>query len=120
VELLPPVEAGDLVGEGIDVAIRFGPQPASALSTRLLLQTRVMTVAAPAYLAKRGRPRTPAELERHSCIQFIDPLTGSPFEWEFRRGRQVLPVATSGPLLMTDVATMVAACVAGAGIALAG
>lgn len=117
VELLPPVEAGDLVSEGIDVAIRFGPQPASALTARLLLHTRVMTVAAPCYIAKRGRPKTPAELKRHSCIQFVDPLTGSPFDWEFRRGRQVQPVAASGQLLMTDVATMVAACVAGAGIA---
>lgn len=117
VEFLPSLEAGDLVSEGIDVAIRFGPQPSSALSTRLLLQTRVMTVAAPAYIAKHGRPQTPVELERHSCIQFTDPQTGNPFEWEFRRGKQVLPVATSGPLLMTDVATMVAACIAGAGVA---
>jgi DNA-binding transcriptional LysR family regulator len=117
VELLPPLEAGDLVSKGIDVAIRFGPQRSSALSTRLLLHTRVMTVAAPSYIAKRGRPRTPAELERHSCIQFTDPLTGSPFDWEFRSGERVLPVATSGPLLMSDVATMVAACTAGAGVA---
>jgi DNA-binding transcriptional LysR family regulator len=117
VELLPAVEAGDLVSEGIDVAIRFGPQPCSALLTRLLLHTRVMTVAAPSYIVKRGRPRTPTELERYSCIQFVDPLTGRPFNWEFRRGEQVLPVATSGPFLMTDVSTMVAACVAGAGIA---
>jgi DNA-binding transcriptional LysR family regulator len=117
VELLPPVEAGDLISGGIDVAIRFGPQPASTMSTRLLLRTRVMTVAAPCYINKHGRPAAPAELERHSCIQFTDPLTGRPFDWEFRRGKQILPVATSGPLLMTDVATMVAACTAGAGIA---
>src|SRR6202020_133555 len=56
VELLPPDEAGDLVSDGTDVAIRFGPQPSSALSARLLLETRVLTVAAPSYLAKRGRP----------------------------------------------------------------
>jgi DNA-binding transcriptional LysR family regulator len=117
VDLLPPVESGDLVSEGIDVAIRFGPQPSSALSTRLLLQTRVLTVAAPSYLAKHGRPVAPADLEGHSCIQFPDPLTGAPFGWEFRRAGQVVPVATSGPLLMTDVATMVGACAAGAGIA---
>jgi DNA-binding transcriptional LysR family regulator len=116
-ELLPPDEAGDLVSDGIDVAIRFGPQPSSALSVRLLLKTRVVTVAAPSYIAKCGRPATPADLKRHSCIQFPDPLTGAPFAWEFRRAGETLPVATSGPLLMTDVATMVAACVAGAGIA---
>ncbi|MDB5716103.1 MAG: LysR family transcriptional regulator, partial [Sphingomonadales bacterium] len=38
-ELLPPDEAGDLISKGIDVAIRFGPQAQSALSSRLLLET---------------------------------------------------------------------------------
>jgi DNA-binding transcriptional LysR family regulator len=116
-ELLPPDEAGDLISNGIDVAIRFGPQAQSAMSSRLLLLTRVLTVAAPAYLEKRGRPVVPADLERHACIQFPDPLTGNPFDWEFHRAGQVLPVVTSGPLFMTDVATMIAACAAGAGIA---
>ena len=116
-ELVPPDEAGDLVSSGIDVAIRFGPQVQATMSSRLLLETRVLTVAAPAYLEKHGRPAVPSDLERHACIQFPDPLTGNPFDWEFRRTGQVLPVASSGPLLMTDVATMIAACVAGAGIA---
>src|SRR6202789_908545 len=116
-ELVPPDEAGDLISRGIDVAIRFGPQVQSTMSSRLLLETRVLTVAAPAYLEKHGRPAVPADIERHACIQFPDPLTGNPFGWEFRRAGQVLPVASSGPLLMTDVATMIASCVAGAGIA---
>jgi DNA-binding transcriptional LysR family regulator len=116
-ELLPPDEAGDLISNGIDVAIRFGPQAQSTMSSRLLLQTRVLTVAAPAYLEKHGRPAVPTDLERHACIQFPDPQTGNPFDWEFHRAGQVLPVATSGPLFMTDVATMIAACAAGAGIA---
>jgi DNA-binding transcriptional LysR family regulator len=116
-ELVPPDEAGDLISSGIDVAIRFGPQVQSTMSSRLLLETRVLTVAAPAYLEKHGRPAVPSDLERHACIQFPDPLTGNPFGWEFRRAGQVLPVASSGPLLMTDVATMIASCVAGAGIA---
>ena len=116
-ELLPPDEAGDLISNGIDVAIRFGPQVQSSMSLRLLLETRVLTVAAPGYLEKHGRPVAPADLEHHSCIQFPDPLTGNPFEWEFRRDGQVLSVVSTGPFLMTDVATMIAACVSGAGIA---
>lgn len=116
-ELLPPDEAGDLISNGIDVAIRFGPQVQSTMSSRLLLRTRVLTVAAPTYLEKHGRPAVPADLERHACIQFPDPQTGDPFAWEFHRAGQVLPVAASGPLFMTDVMTMIAACAAGAGIA---
>lgn len=110
-------DAGDLVAEGMDVAIRFGPQPPSSLSTRLLLRTRVLTVAAPGYLERRGRPSNPAALVEHDCIQFLDPQRRRPFAWEFLRNGETLPVATQGSLTFADVDTMVAACAAGAGVA---
>lgn len=110
-------DVGDLVSEGMDVAVRFGPQPSSSLVSRLLLKTRILTVAAPAYLAAHGRPRTPEDLAGHACIQFRNPLTGRPFDWEFQRGAEIRPVATRGPLLLTDVNTMLRACLAGAGVA---
>jgi DNA-binding transcriptional LysR family regulator len=109
-------DAGDLVAEGIDVAIRFGPQPPSSLSSRLLLRTRVLTVAAPAYLERHGRPPTPVALTGHDCIQFLDARR-RPFAWEFLRDGETLPVATQGHLTFKDVDTMIAACVAGAGVA---
>lgn len=110
-------DAGDLVAEGIDVAVRFGPQPPSSMTSRRLLETRVLTVASPSYLEKFGRPKTPEKLAAHDCIQYIDPQRGKPFGWEFRRGKDVRPVETSGHVTLTDVDTMVQACVAGAGIA---
>ena len=51
---------GDLVGEGIDVAARFGEPEPSALIARKLLETRILTCAAPAYLARHGEPPTAA------------------------------------------------------------
>jgi DNA-binding transcriptional LysR family regulator len=117
VELLPPEPYLDLIADGIDVAIRFGPQPASSLTSKLLASPRILTVAAPAYLQRRGRPARPEDLTTHECIQFRDPLTGRPFEWEFQRGRQVLPVAHSGQVLMTDVSTMITTCLNGVGVA---
>ncbi|MFB0493132.1 DNA-binding transcriptional LysR family regulator [Methylobacterium sp. OAE515] len=110
-------DAGDLVAEGIDVAIRFGPQPPSSLSSRLLLRTRVLTVAAPAYLERHGRPSAPAALAGHDCIQFLDPQRRRPFAWEFLRDGETLPVATKGSLTFADINTMIAACVSGAGVA---
>ena len=110
-------DAGDLVADGIDVAVRFGPPPPSSMMSRRLLETRVLTVASPSYLKKYGRPRRPEKLTEHDCIQFIDPQRGKPFEWEFQRGKEVVSVATTGRLTLTDVDTMVGACVAGAGIA---
>jgi DNA-binding transcriptional LysR family regulator len=108
---------GELVAEGMDVAVRFGPPAVPSLVARKLLDTRVLTVAAPAYLTRHGRPATPPALVDHACIQFRDPASGRAFEWEFRRGEVVLPVATTGPLLVTDVGTMIGACRAGAGVA---
>lgn len=113
--LLP--DAGDLVAEGIDVAVRFGPQPPSSMTSRLLLETRVLTVASPSYLKKHGRPKTPEELVEHDCIQYINPQRAQLFDWEFHRGEEIRPIGTTGRLTLTDVDTMVAACVAGAGIA---
>ncbi|MCQ8783639.1 LysR family transcriptional regulator [Mangrovibrevibacter kandeliae] len=115
--LVQQPDVGDLVAEGVDVAIRFGPQIQPGLSVRLLLETRVLTVASPAYLARRGRPEAPAELAGHECLQFVDPRTGRPFEWEFRRATETVPVPIAGALTLGDVDTMVAACLAGAGVA---
>jgi len=119
VELLwvSPAEARDLVAEGIDVAVRFGEQVSSGISSRLLLTTRVLTVAAPAYLARHGVPKTPKKLAAHDCMQFIDPQRGRPFPWEFHRGKEVQRVDTRGRLTFTDSETMVNACLAGAGVA---
>ncbi|MEX3955652.1 LysR family transcriptional regulator [Trinickia sp. EG282A] len=113
--LLP--DAGDLVAEGIDVAVRFGPQPPTSMTSRLLLTTRVLTVASPTYLRKSGRPATPEQLTGHDCLQYIDPQRGKPFRWEFHRDNEVRHVETTGRLTLTDVDTMVGACIAGAGIA---
>jgi DNA-binding transcriptional LysR family regulator len=116
-EIVTRDELGDLVAEGIDVAVRFGVPPSSSLIGRKLLETRVLTVAAPAYLAAHGRPATPKDLANHRCIQFRDPVTRRPFDWEFHRKGKVVPVETTGPLLVTDSGIMFAVCIAGAGIA---
>jgi DNA-binding transcriptional LysR family regulator len=108
---------GDLVGEGIDVAVRFGEPEPSALIARKLLETRILTCAAPAYLARHGEPRRPLDLERHECLLFRDPVTGRPFPWEFRRRGEVVAVKVTGRLVLNDLAAKLAACVAGQGVA---
>jgi DNA-binding transcriptional LysR family regulator len=116
-ELTTREHVGDLVADGIDLAMRFGePQPSSSVA-RKLIETRILTVAAPSYLARHGRPRHPTDLSAHACIQFRDPVTQQPFAWEFLRANEVLPVKTAGRLLVTDVGTMLGECLAGAGVA---
>jgi DNA-binding transcriptional LysR family regulator len=118
-ELVTRDELGDMVADGFDLAIRFGEPPVSTLIARKLLDTRVLTVAAPCYLRKHGHPANPAGLEdaRHVCIKFRDPLTGYPFRWEFQRGRKKLVIAPQGRLTVNDVGTLHSVCVAGQGVA---
>jgi DNA-binding transcriptional LysR family regulator len=101
---------------GVDVAVRFGPLDGAALIARKLLETRVLTCAAPAYLAQHGEPRTPHEIARHEALLFRDPQTGRPFAWEFHRGSEVLEVDVTGRLVLDDPSVAVAACVAGQGL----
>jgi DNA-binding transcriptional LysR family regulator len=116
-ELVTRESLGDLVKDGFDLAVRFGEPQSSSLVARKLLDTRIITVAAPCYIAMYGRPKKPKDLTAHNCIQFRDPLSGRPFKWEFHRGAKVISVNTSGRLLLTEVGTMLNACLAGVGIA---
>jgi DNA-binding transcriptional LysR family regulator len=101
---------------GVDVAVRFGPPDESSLIARKLLETRILTVAAPAYLENHGEPRSPHDLVHHETLLFRDPQTGLPFAWEFRRGEEVKEVKVSGRLVMDDPSVAISACLAGQGI----
>jgi DNA-binding transcriptional LysR family regulator len=116
-ELVPREQLGDLVAEGFDIAIRFGQPPSSSLVARKLLETSTITIAAPAYLKKHGRPGSPHELVNHQCIMMRSPMTGQPVEWHYKQGRKLVPVAASGRLVVGDAGTLLSACLAGAGIA---
>jgi DNA-binding transcriptional LysR family regulator len=109
---------GDLVADGFDVAIRFGEPEPSSLKARLLLATRVLTCASPAYLARHGEPGHPRDLEQgHQCVLIRDPTTGRPFEWEFQRGEEAIPFGAAGRLMVNDTGSLLGACIGGAGIA---
>jgi hypothetical protein len=68
----------------------------SSLIARKLLETSIVTCAAPAYLEKHGEPRTPHDLVHHELLLFRDPQTGRPFPWEFHRGGKVIEINAAG------------------------
>ncbi len=117
IELVMRDRTGDLIADGFDLAVRFGDPPPGRLVARKLGETRVLTVAAPAYLAARGTPGHPRDLAAHDCIDFYDAATGRAYPWEFRRGVEVLPIIPNARLMVSDSGTMATACAAGAGVA---
>jgi len=72
----------DLVEEGFDLGIRIGSSGSDNLVARRLGETRLVPCASPQYLAQRGAPRTPEELERHNCLtyEYVAPRN----LWRFR------------------------------------
>lgn len=117
IEFVSSEQIGDLVSEGIDLAIRFGQPRLSTLVSRKLIEAPILTVASRRYIERHGRPGHPSDLARHRCLQFLDPYTGRPFDWEVSRDGETIEVATSGPLTFTDPKSMLAECIAGTGIA---
>jgi len=67
----------DLVNEGFDCAVRLGELPDSSMVSLRLGETRRVCVAAPAYLAARGRPESLDDLIHHDCLVFsaVGPFT---------------------------------------------
>ena len=117
IEFVSGERLGDLVSEGIDLAIRFGRPKYASLVARRLVEAPILTVASPGYLERHGRPARPGDLSTHPCLQFLDPQTRRPFDWEFKRGSETVEVQTSGPLTFTDPKSMLAECLAGTGVA---
>jgi DNA-binding transcriptional LysR family regulator len=119
VELISSDKLGDLVGEGIDIGLYVGELPSSSLIAKKLLDTRVITVAAPAYLAKHVKIAHPSDLlkQEHTLIDYRNPETGRTFQWEYHRGRKIVKIATPGRLIVSDIVNLHGICMAGWGIA---
>lgn len=106
----------DLVEEGVDVAFRVGVVDESQLSAVKLGPARVRYCASPAYVARRGAPKTPKQLASHDCV--LVHAEGGSVKWPFRgaRGIELLPV--SGRLRFNSFAMARSAALAGLGIAI--
>src|SRR5712671_635899 len=58
----------DLVGQGQDLAIRYGELADSTLRVKRLADNRRIVCASPAYLREKGLPQYPDDLTHHECI----------------------------------------------------
>lgn len=108
---------GDLVADGFDVGIHFGPPEPSSLICRLLMETPVLTCASPDYIKRRGTPTHPRDIENHECILMRDPATGKHYNWEFTQKNETVPVKVTGNMMVSDTGSLLGACLSGHGIA---
>lgn len=101
----------DLIGDGMDAAIRIGSLADSRLVARRIATVHAMLVASPDYLARAGTPQTPEALSDHALIPHGDAV------WEFRRGDRSYTVRPRGRFTADSGAAELAGVRAGLGIA---
>lgn len=118
VELFMSDARQNLITDGVDLAIRLniGPLDDSSFGVRKLAQVERVVVAAPAYLSAHGAPDNPADLARHDCI--VQHGSFGRESWRFTRNETVTSVDVQARLLINAAAGVLAAAVAGLGIAL--
>src|SRR3954471_2871241 len=105
----------DLLEQRADVAIRVGPLRSSQLTVRKLGESRMVVVASPGYLKRRGTPKTLADLSTHNLISFnfARIVEG----WPFREGGKVVSFPASGNVQVGDGESARQLALAGVGIA---
>ncbi|MES2299173.1 MAG: LysR family transcriptional regulator [Pseudomonadota bacterium] len=106
----------DLVAEGFDCVIRVGALGDSALIARPLGQLRQLNCASPAYVARRGTPRTIDDLARHDLIHYVASLGNADSGFEYLDAGQVRTVKMGGAVTVSNSDAYQAACLAGLGI----
>lgn len=108
----------DVVGEGVDVAVRAGAPPpdSTAFVAHPTFSMERILVAAPRWLRKHGTPKEPRQLAACACLIQVNPA-GSIIRWRLRRKDEEQTVEvrgrvrTNAPIALRDLA------VDGAGIA---
>jgi DNA-binding transcriptional LysR family regulator len=105
----------NLVGNRIDLAFRTGSLPDSTLIARKLGSTHRILCASPDYLARRGVPAAAADLARHHCVIAGSSTAGAHWVLDGPRGQET--VAVSGRFAANEMQAVVAAAIAGYGIA---
>lgn len=102
----------DIVGRGIDVAIRVAPLKDSSLIARKITDNPRIVCASPDWLRHYGIPETLNDLSRHRCLR----LTSVP-QWVFVRDGQVITAGVEGRFSSDNVEGIRELCVQGMGLA---
>jgi DNA-binding transcriptional LysR family regulator len=103
----------DVVSEGIDIALRMGALADSSAVARKIASGRRSVVATPAYLARAGAPKVPADLAHHHALIY-SVLSDN---WKFRRGETETSVTVRGRLRLSAAEGIRAAVLADMGLA---
>jgi LysR family transcriptional regulator for bpeEF and oprC len=118
VDLRMTDDCADVVDDEADLALCVGRDPRQSLIARRVGMARLGLYAAPSYLARRGTPRHPSELQSHDCLTCEGMRQGTSWEFHHASTRQQQAVTVRGVLSSNSVEALTSAAIHGAGIAL--
>ena len=113
IELVVANRVVDLVGEGVDLAIRAAPLKDSTLVARKWVSFAGALWASRDYLSLRGTPQSPADLAKHDHVVFSRLATKS---LRLTDGRQTAQIPLKGRIIVDDLETVCAFVSRGDGI----
>jgi DNA-binding transcriptional LysR family regulator len=107
----------DLTEDNFDVAISIGAVADSRLVARKLRESRIVTAAAPGYLAEWGTPKVPQDLTTHNCLLYVRPGRRLKWLWQFVDANDThLNVPVHGNMLIDNGEALLEAAAQGVGI----
>jgi DNA-binding transcriptional LysR family regulator len=107
----------DLVAGGFDAGIRLGETVERDMVTVPVgPDLRTVVVGTPSYFARHAPPKTPADLDRHLCVNYRLLGGGGLLPWEFEEGGRDIRLKVPGQLIVNDEVLAAAAVRAGAGL----
>ncbi len=108
----------DLIGDNVDCVIRGGALSDQSLVARRIGNLDYLTVASPDYLARKGTPTHPMEVEeKHTCLLYFSPQSGRHYPLEFRKGTESIDIHGPYQVSVNEANAYVSAAVQGLGIA---
>lgn len=106
----------DIVADGFDLGVRSANLvPTDMIVISLGQAQRYAVVGSPAYFAKHGRPRSPADLLNHHCIRIRLP-NGAIYPWHFERAGEVTRLDVNGQLTLDESSVVKAVVQEGVGL----
>ena len=118
VEIVTEQALTNIVAERFDAGVRIGEHvEKDMVAMRIGPEMRMAVVGSPAYLKGKKRPRHPADLTAHRCINLRRPTRGGFYPWEFERKGETLDVRVDGQLVFTSLRLIRDGALAGLGLA---
>ncbi|MBE1161994.1 LysR family transcriptional regulator [Dyella acidiphila] len=118
VEVISDSSLTDIVAERFDAGIRLGERVAQdMIAVPIGPPTRLVVVGKPTYLASTSPIATPRDLTQHNCINLRFLTHGGLYAWEFEKGSNALNVRVEGRLTFNSLERILAASLAGFGLA---